>query len=143
MTSITDALKAKHPEATGDTIAEVIRTMDASGGGSGGVEMRIVDVIPGNSADSYLLDITNRELITLLNSGAIVFVRYQFDTEESGITTHGCDIGAIISYIHGGDPETPSSPEESYTYYTNLDHLSGMWIGDNGGRIDEKPYYYD
>lgn len=32
MSSITDALKAKHPEATGDTIAEVIRTMDASGG---------------------------------------------------------------------------------------------------------------
>lgn len=33
MINILDALKAKHPEATGDTIGEIIATMESSGGG--------------------------------------------------------------------------------------------------------------
>lgn len=33
MINILDALKAKHPEATGDTIGEIIATMESGGGG--------------------------------------------------------------------------------------------------------------
>lgn len=77
MTSITDALKLKHPEAKGDTIAEVIQTMTSSGGAGGGYAVEVhVDRSSEASHDGYPMEITDYtagELLDMCMSGPVAF----------------------------------------------------------------------
>lgn len=51
MSTIVDALKTVHPEATGDTIADVIKTISASGGGGDGANsLRVIEFKPPTPA---------------------------------------------------------------------------------------------
>lgn len=70
MSSIVDALKTVHPEATGDTIAEVIKTMGASGGGSASGGIEVIELTL--DADNNIAEGTYQRIDDAFNAGKFV-----------------------------------------------------------------------
>lgn len=87
MSSIVDALKTVHPEATGDTIAEVIKTMEAGGGSGGGAGNVITVTVSGTISSSNKPTVENishtfaeaRELVESGNPITFAFIHPKYE----------------------------------------------------------------
>lgn len=97
MTSITDALKLKHPEATGDTIAEVIQTMTSSGGGTGGGGVFTIE-IDEDTNSATVTDATAAELLAMCQSGLTVGYAVEHGLPEGVVLVES--IYAVNSFVH-------------------------------------------
>lgn len=133
MPTIVDALKAKYPDATGNTIDEVINTMDASGGSGGGGALNItLSVTTGEHSETiYRLDKTWREIKDAFIAGKVIIFTVELEgTTEYGYVLgiafssydEGTDYSVILSYASGFNATTSlvTSSEDGYPEYTSI-----------------------
>ena len=123
MSSITDALKAKHPEATGDTIAEVIATMESGGGGSGAL-LRPAMTTPAISVD---VEATHNDVMNV--DGAVVENVFALDpTTDPWRAISSNQFSVTLTYTRKTDSqevtETIVVPTAYNSENINIDHPS-------------------